>query len=176
MTSEVVVMNRMAVALAADSAVTVEVGDTSKVRDSALKLFTLSKYRPVGVMVYNNSSILGVPLETIVKLFRRELGTKAFDTLPEYGKALINFLDGNSSLFPDDVQERYLVKALETECRRIQDLAQKEFVERGLYGGEEIEPSEAAAECAKKAIEERLAFGRTGTTRNISAKFPLSVF
>ena len=75
MTSEVVVMNRMAVALAADSAVTVEVGDTSKVRDSALKLFTLSKYRPVGVMVYNNSSILGVPLETIIKLFRSELGT-----------------------------------------------------------------------------------------------------
>ena len=158
MTSEVVVMNRMAVALAADSAVTVEVGDTSKVRDSALKLFTLSKYRPVGVMVYNNSSILGVPLETIIKLFRRELGTKAFDTLPEYGKALISYLDGNSSLFPDDVQERYFVKALETECRRIQDLAQKEFVERGLYGGEEIEPSEAAAECAKKAIEERVAF------------------
>ena len=100
MTSEVVVMNRMAVALAADSAVTVEVGDTSKVRDSALKLFTLSKYRPVGVMVYNNSSILGVPLETIIKLFRSELGTKAFDTLPEYGEALISYLDGNIHCSP----------------------------------------------------------------------------
>ena len=160
MTSEVVVMNRMAVALAADSAVTVEVGDTSKVRDSALKLFTLSKYRPVGVMVYNSSSILGVPLETIIKLFRRELGTKAFDTLPEYGDALISYLDGNASLFPADVQERYFLRALETEFWRIQDLARKELVESGLYGGEKVEPTEAVARCAKKAIEERVEFWR----------------
>ena len=161
MTSEVVVMNRMAVALAADSAVTVEVGDTSKVRDSALKLFTLSKYRPVGVMVYNNSSILGVPLETIIKLFRSELGSDAFDTLPEYGEAFISYLDGNSSLFPGDVQERYFLEALEIEFSRIQDRARKELVESGLYGGEKVEPSEAVARCAKIAIEERVAFWRS---------------
>ena len=85
MTSEVVVMNRAGVALAADSAVTVEMGDSQRVRHSALKLFTLSKYRPVGVMVYNNASLLGVPMETIIKLFRRRLGKKAYRTLREYG-------------------------------------------------------------------------------------------
>ena len=152
MTSEVVVMNRMAVALAADSAVTVEVGDTSKVRDSALKLFTLSKYRPVGVMVYNNSSILGVPLETIIKLFRSELGTKAFDTLPEYGEALISYLDGNASLFPVDVQERYFLRALETEYRRIRYLVRTELEDRGYYGGE--------TDWADRVIAERLEFWR----------------
>ena len=36
MTSEVVVMNRVGVALAADSAVTLDMGDSTKVRDSAL--------------------------------------------------------------------------------------------------------------------------------------------
>ena len=41
---------------------------------ASLKLFTLSKYHPVGVMIYNNASLLGVPLETIIKLFRRDLG------------------------------------------------------------------------------------------------------
>ena len=51
MTSEVVVMNRAGVALAADSAVTVEAADSLKVRNSAVKLFMLSKFRPVGVMV-----------------------------------------------------------------------------------------------------------------------------
>ena len=85
MTSEVVVMNRAGVALAADSAVTVERGDSQKVRHLAMKLFTLSKYRPVGVMVYNNASLLGVPMETIIKLFRRRLGKKAYGTLREYG-------------------------------------------------------------------------------------------
>ena len=69
MTSEVVVMNRMGVALAADSAATIEMGENSKLRNSALKLFMLSKYCPVGVMVYNNADLLGVPLETIIKLF-----------------------------------------------------------------------------------------------------------
>ncbi len=101
MTSEVVVMNRIGVALAADSAVTLDTGDSSKVRDSALKLFMLSKYRPVGIMVYNNAQLLGVPLETIIKLFRHDLGRRGFDTLPEYGDELIRFLDGNTKLFPD---------------------------------------------------------------------------
>ena len=160
MTTEVAVMNRMAVALAADSAVTVEVGDTTKIRDSALKLFAPSKFRPVGVMVYNNPSILGVPLETIIKMFRRELGREAFDTLPEYGEALISYLDGNTSLFPDDVQERYFLRAVETEFGRIRNMAKKELVESGLYDDEKVEPGEAVARCARIAIKARLAFWR----------------
>ena len=62
MTVEVAVMNRMAVALAADSAVTVTAGNSVKVHDSAIKLFMLSKHHPVGVMVYNDDSLLGRPL------------------------------------------------------------------------------------------------------------------
>ena len=86
-------MNRMGAALAADSAVTVDVGNTSKVRNSALKVFHLSKYHPVGVMVYENASLLGVPWETIIKLLRAALGDTNFDTLEEYGKALVEFIE-----------------------------------------------------------------------------------
>ena len=67
MTSEVVVMNRLAVALAADSATTVSGPNSQKIWNSANKLFALSKTHPVGVMFYNNASILGVPWETIIK-------------------------------------------------------------------------------------------------------------
>ena len=158
MTSEVVVMNRAGVALAADSAVTVEMGDSLKVRHSALKLFTLSKYRPVGVMVYNNASLLGVPMETIIKLFRRQLGTKGFDTLREYGEALTSFLDGNASLFPDKVQDRYFLQAVETEYRRIREDVKEELVARGLYGGDGEEVGEDEAEAADQVIAERLEF------------------
>lgn len=126
-------MNRGGVALAADSAVTVQVGDTFKVRDSALKLFMLSKHRPVGVMVYENSSLLGVPWETIIKLFRETLGRDSFATLSEYGEALIEFLDGNESLFPEDVQDRYFVRAVEGEYRRIESKARKELADRRVY-------------------------------------------
>ena len=153
MTSEVVVMNRMGVALAADSAVTLEMGDSSKVRDSAVKLFMLSKYRPVGVMVYNNAQLLGVPLETIIKLFRRKLGRQPFDTLREYGEELIRFLDGNAELFPEAVQNRYLLQALGTEFQRIGEQVEEEIIARGLFG-------EGATDAAEEAIENRLEFWR----------------
>ena len=58
MTSEVVVMNRLGIALASDSAATVYVGGRVKFYH-ADKLFMLSNHQPVGVMVYNNSSLLG---------------------------------------------------------------------------------------------------------------------
>ncbi len=160
MTSEVVVMNRVGVALAADSAVTIEMGGNTKVRDSALKLLTLSKYRPVGVMLYNNPSLLGVPLETIIKLFRRKLGRTGFDTLCEYGEKLIVFLDGNTSLFPEAVQKDYFLHALEMEYRRIRDQVKKELVERGLYGVKNEELDQGATEIAEEKIAKRLEFWR----------------
>ena len=156
MTSEVVVMNRIGVALAADSAVTVEMGDSTKVQDSALKLFMLSKYRPVGVMIYHNTSLLGVPLETIIKLFRRDLGKRWFDTLGEYGEALIDFLDRNASLFPEAVQDRYFLDALETEYRRIGELVKAELIAGGLYSRHEEEISEIG----ERVIAEQLKIWR----------------
>ena len=161
MTSEVVVMNRAGVALAADSAVTVEMGNSRKVRHSALKLFTLSKYRPVGVMVYNNASLLGVPMETIIKLFRRHLGKKAYGTLREYGDALVRFLDGNETLFPNDVQDRYFLQAVETEYLRIREDVSKEFVERGVYGD-----GDGQADVAKDVIARRVEFWRSQQDAN----------
>ena len=66
-------------------------------------------------MVYNNASLLGVPMETIIKVFRRQLGKKAYAELRQYGEALIEFLDENEELFPKDVQDRYFLQAVETE-------------------------------------------------------------
>ena len=70
MTAEIAVLNQEAVALAADSAVT----GSAKIFQSANKIFALSKYRPVALMIYDNAQFLGVPWETIVKLYRRQLG------------------------------------------------------------------------------------------------------
>ena len=78
MTAEVVVMNRLGVALASDSAASVLIGGRTKLYH-ADKLFMLSNVRPVAVMVYNSSSLLQVPWETIIKSFRTELGNTAYD-------------------------------------------------------------------------------------------------
>ena len=54
MTAEVAVMNRMGIALAADSVVSIYAnGVQPKTHDSVAKLFMLSEWYPVGIMVYN---------------------------------------------------------------------------------------------------------------------------
>ena len=126
MTSEVIVMNRWGVALAADSAVTINTtDDISKTRDSGLKLFMLSKYHPVGIMVYNNVSLLGVPWETIIKLFRQSLKDKCYNTLEKYGQELIRYLEKNLNLFPLEVQEKYYFQNLEHEFWQIHESAKE---------------------------------------------------
>ena len=59
MTAEVAVMNSQAIALAADSAATFRDEMGQKIFTSASKIFTLSKYQPVGVMIYGNASLMG---------------------------------------------------------------------------------------------------------------------
>ena len=152
MTSEVVVMNRFGVALAADSAVTIGKSDSAKVRDSAVKLFALSKYRPVGVMVYNNSFLVGVPWETIIKLFRRDLGRKAFGTLGEYGDALIRFVQRNQAQLPSHVQDRYLLSALGNEYLGIRESIRR-AIEDALHGDD-------LAEFVNRMIAERARWWR----------------
>ncbi|MBN2129719.1 MAG: hypothetical protein JW741_09490, partial [Sedimentisphaerales bacterium] len=102
MTAEVAILNRSAVALAADSAVTI--GGGHKTYNSANKLFGLSKYEPVGVMVYGTASLDRVPWETILKECRRELGRTSFPTLRDYAEYLLAYLTDNTVLFPKEAQ------------------------------------------------------------------------
>ena len=65
MSAGICIMNRNAIAMAADSAVTV--GDHAAIHNSANKLFSLSRVAPVGVIVYANAALMTVPIEIIVK-------------------------------------------------------------------------------------------------------------
>lgn len=95
MTTEIAVMNKTAIALAADSAVTI--GNGNKFYNTANKLFTLSKYNPVGIMVYSNANFMGYPVETIIKEYRKILGEKSFITLEEYWNDFVDYLENNFS-------------------------------------------------------------------------------
>ena len=104
MTAEIAIMNKEAIALATDSAVTMG----QKVFISANKLFALSKYRPVGIMVYGNASFMGIPWESIIKTHRNKLGEQKFDTLEKYADEFISFLDNGNPLFPETEQKKHL--------------------------------------------------------------------
>jgi hypothetical protein len=90
MTAEVAILNTKGIALAADSAVTL--GAASKTYNTADKLFALSKYHPVGIMIYGSARIMGIEWETIIKSYRDSLRDKSFDSLSEYAHDFINYL------------------------------------------------------------------------------------
>lgn len=153
MTSEVVVMNSLGVALATDSAATVSNGEIGKVFNSADKLFMLSKRHPVGVMIYGNAAILGVPWETIIKMFRRELGGVRYDHLEGYGKALIAYLDKNEHLFPQELQNRFYLRSLEQLFSKLSDR-----IEENVFSAlaEGINPADVLNEIALDVISKEM--------------------
>jgi hypothetical protein len=112
MTAEIAIMNRGAIALAADSAVTLQRPGGSKIYNSVNKLFMLSKYHPVGVMVYGMADFTGVPWETIIKEYRSRLGHRSFPQLRGYIEDFLGFLDPRSGLFSQEEQDRYLRRAV----------------------------------------------------------------
>jgi len=92
MTAVVGILNKQAVAIAADSVVTISGANGRKIFNKANKVFTLSKYHPVGVMIYNSASFMETPWETIIKMYRRQLANRSFQTLREYQEDFIFYL------------------------------------------------------------------------------------
>lgn len=75
MTAEVAVLNRLGVAMASDSAASVCHNYRTKLYH-ADKLFMLSSSQPVGIMVNNSSLLTNLPWETVIKVFREQLGSR----------------------------------------------------------------------------------------------------
>jgi hypothetical protein len=98
MTAEILVMNKTAVALAADSAVTSGGG---KIFNSVNKLFRLSDHQPVGIMIYGNAEIMGLPWESLIKMYKDQRGDGSENSLIEYGRDFVAYIKRQSSLFPD---------------------------------------------------------------------------
>jgi hypothetical protein len=134
LTAEIAIMNKHGVALAADSAVTIATSHGQQKIYNTNKLFMLSKYHPVGVMVYNNADMGDAPWETIIKVYRDQLGTTNFPRLKEYASAFISSLEGNSALFPQAAQTSYLKNLMVrylTEVKESIDERVKEVTEAG---------------------------------------------
>jgi hypothetical protein len=107
MTAEIAVMNKQGIALAADSAVTISPGSDprgSKIYVSANKIFALSKFRPVAIMIYDSAEIMGLPWETVIKKYREHLGDSEFPRLDGYVEDFARFLGTNHRLFPAELQ------------------------------------------------------------------------
>src|SRR3954451_4736834 len=100
MTAEIAILNSEAVALAADSAVSMTTERGPKVYQSANKIFGLSRSAPVALMVYDSAKFLGVPWETIAKTYREQRGQNTFPKLTDHAEDFLAFVRTSRLLFP----------------------------------------------------------------------------
>lgn len=152
MTAELIVMNKNGLALAADSAVTVSTGgETRKVYNTANKLFTLSKERPVGVMIYGSAEIMGLPWEVVIKCYREKLGNQSFPTLDGYVDSLFDYL--KSEAFTPECYIAYVnqcaINLFHIICNDVDALVTDAIKEKGEIDESEIE--QLHAKCVSDA-------------------------
>lgn len=134
LTAEIGILNKTGVALAADSAVTIGNSDTQKVYNSANKLFSLSKHHPIGIMIYGAAHFMGVPWETIIKEYRRDLGEQKFDQLSEYGDSFFEFVTNNPRIvshYAEKIQVINVFKSYLSELINHVDLEVKNLMDEG---------------------------------------------
>jgi len=112
-------MNRSAVALAADSAVSIVTPAGLKVYDGVNKLFELIKGRPVGVMIYNAAELSFRPWETIIKAYREEREDCALSTLDNYVSDFQAFIREHPELFSARQQEEALTQTITADLVNI---------------------------------------------------------
>lgn len=112
MTALIAAMNKSAVALAADSALTINYSSSHKVLNCANKLFELSPNHSIGMMFCGNATYMKLPWEVIIKEFGKSLGTNQLPHVHDYKYHFIQFLINNDHFCRKEWQERFLIKEL----------------------------------------------------------------
>ena len=117
MTAEIAILNRAAVAVAADSAVTLA-GD-AKVYKTANKILPLSLDPPVIVMFYGAGALGPIPWETIVQEYKRLNTSRSFATVEEYGSHFVNFLPTMARHISSEAQSSFVRTEIFWELERL---------------------------------------------------------
>ena len=93
MTTEIIIANKNSIIMAADSVVTIE---NKKTYDSAEKLFFLSNEPPLGMTIFGSANFEGVPMETLIKEFRKEYNFKKNPDIIKIKDAFLKFMAKNT--------------------------------------------------------------------------------
>jgi hypothetical protein len=93
LTAEIAVLNKLAVTLAADSAVTIGAGGSQKVYNSADKIFEVTNHDAIGLMVYNNPEVQGIPIEVIAKRYRDNVCLQRAPTVFAFAESFLKHLE-----------------------------------------------------------------------------------
>lgn len=104
MTSEIVIINKEVIVMAADSAVTIA---DNRIYTGVNKLFKLSDNPPMGIMIYGSSDFENIPLESLIKEYSKKSKSKNLKDIIEIKEDFLNFfanvtLNSNEKIFIED--------------------------------------------------------------------------
>ena len=119
MTTEIAVSNRLGIALASDSAVTISSGGRVKIFDTADKLFELSLRHPIGVMINGSMDCLSIPWEILVKDFREKEGANQRAKVTDWTKDFLAYIESHM-LISEDSSNKYIDDIIDNEINIIQ--------------------------------------------------------
>jgi hypothetical protein len=139
MTAEIAILNKSAVALAADSAVTISAGSKEeKIFDSADKLFELSNKNPIGIMIFNGMSFMEAPLPSLIRLFRAQCSP--VKKVEDAAKSFLEFLDRFGKDAPRVVKDRSIEAIFEAVVqailKRFMEKFQSRVMEKNTQSGD----------------------------------------
>lgn len=100
MTSEIIIMNKNGIALAADSAVTQSHSDRPAHFQN--KLFSLTAHHAAGLMIHDRMQLNHVPVQTIIKMFQNTLSEDTPLAFCHYAEQFIDFINDHKTLFVHD--------------------------------------------------------------------------
>jgi len=169
MTSEIAVMNQRAVALAADSAVTLVDGGTVVVRNEQRKLFNLIEGKPIGLMFFGLADLMGHPWDNLIEHFQKKTAAEGYAHVRDYGQAFTGMLDGLEEFFPKERHRDEYKRLLASVFRYVFHLAQ--FLRDS--SGEADKVSDAAVlETAIERVWRDYQFRDDGSPRGDLSCFP----
>ena len=98
MTSEILIVNKNAIALAADSIVTVSDESTY---EGVNKLFMLSNNPPMGIMIYGNAEFMGIPMETLIDEYKKIADFGVNNSVHKIMEDFLDFLENSYHKYAD---------------------------------------------------------------------------
>jgi hypothetical protein len=130
-TAEILVMNRSAVALAAQGGLSVGYGPEPAVTRESAKIFPLFDDKPVALMIYGRADLLGQPWQSLITHYLETAKPPEAKTVGDWASHFFAFLDDNVWMFSEQDQRNHLEGLLAAIFGRIIDEAAEIYASPG---------------------------------------------
>lgn len=134
MTAEIAVLNKSAIALAADSAGTIGAGNAAKIYNGFNKIIEISDADPVALMIYGGLDFMGLPLEVLAKEYRRVRGQVPRARLEDHAADFLDYLRSEVPVSEADCATNVL-RILVPYFGEVDRAAQRKWIDETTNGG-----------------------------------------